>query len=78
MSSRPISLDDAISLYVGSTYFSELAPMTRSKRRGVLRNMRAEVQRLSGAEISQTPSGTLAHSGRRAHQRPTRGSWRTA
>jgi hypothetical protein len=56
---NPIGLDAAIALYLSSKYFSELAPMTRSKRRGVLRNMRAEVQRLS-AEISEAEISAAA------------------
>jgi hypothetical protein len=55
MSNDPssLSLDAAITAYLRSEYFAGLSPLTRSKRRGVLRNMRAEVQRLSAAEISE-------------------------
>ena len=49
-----LSLDAAITIYLRSKYFTELAPITRNKRRGVLRSMRAEVLRLSAEGLSET------------------------
>jgi hypothetical protein len=91
MSNRhnPSSLDAAITSYLTSKYFTELAPGTQRMRRNLLKNIRAEVRRLSAAEISEArneiPSETPARSvpwrpvhQRPAYQRPARGSWRTA
>ena len=49
-----LSLDAAITIYLRSEYFTQLAPITRNKRRGVLRSMRAEVVRLAEG-LSETP-----------------------
>jgi len=49
-----LSLDAAITIYLRSEYFTQLAPITRNKRRGVLRSMRAEVARLAEG-LSETP-----------------------
>ena len=50
-----LSLDAAITVYLRSEYFTQLAPVTQRKRRGVLRSMRAEVLRLSAEGLSETP-----------------------
>ena len=83
MSNRhdPSSLDAAINSYLTSKYFTELAPGTQSMRRGLLRNVCAEVRRLCAPDISEarneTPSETPARSGpwRPVHQRR---NWTTA
>jgi hypothetical protein len=83
MSNRhnPSSLDAAITSYLTSEYFTGLAPATQRMRRNLLKNMRAEVRRLSAAEISEArneiPSETPARSvpWRPVHQRR---NWRTA
>src|SRR5215467_5844735 len=49
-----LSLDAAITIYLRSEYYTQLAPITRNKRRGVLRSMRAEVLRLSAEGLSET------------------------
>jgi hypothetical protein len=49
-----LSLDSAISIYLRSEYFTQLAPITRNKRRGWLRSLRAEVVRLAEG-LSETP-----------------------
>jgi hypothetical protein len=53
-----LSLDDAITAYVRSEYFTGLSAITKSKRRGVLRNMRADVLHLFG--LPETPLPALA------------------
>src|SRR5258706_550095 len=55
MSNRhnPSSLDAAITSYLTSKYFTELAPGTQRMRRNLLKNICAEVRRLSAAEISE-------------------------
>jgi len=88
MSSHNLSLDAAITSYLTSKYFTELAPGTQRMRRNLLKNICAEVRRLSAAEISEArneiPSETPASSAetptrslpwRPVHQRR---SWRTA
>ena len=50
-----LSLDAAITIYLRSEYFTQLAPVTQRKRRGVLRSIRAEVLRLSAEGLSETP-----------------------
>jgi hypothetical protein len=71
----------AITGYLTSKYFTELAPSTQRMRRNLLNNMYAEVERLSAAEISEArneiPSETPARSApwRPVHQRR---NWRTA
>jgi hypothetical protein len=70
----------AITSYLTSKYFTELAPSTQRMRRNLLNNMYAEVERLSAAEISEArneiPSETPARSVRRpVHQRR---NWITA
>ena len=83
MSNRhnPSSLDAAVTSYLTSKYFTELAPGTQRMRRNLLKNICAEVRRLSAAEISEArneiPSETPARSvpWRPVHQRR---SWRTA
>ncbi len=78
---NPSSLDAAITSYLTSKYFTELAPGTQRMRRNLLKNICAEVRRLSAAEISEArneiPSETPARSvpWRPVHQRR---SWRTA
>lgn len=47
-----LSLDDAITIYLRSEYFAELARSTQRKRRGWLRSLRAEVVREG---LSETP-----------------------
>jgi hypothetical protein len=77
----PSSLDDAVTIYLTSKYFTELAPGTRSMRRNLLKNMCAEVRRLCAPEISETrneiPSETPTRSvpSRPVHQRR---NWITA
>jgi hypothetical protein len=77
----PGSLDAAVTSYLTSKYFTELAPGTQRMRRNLLKNICAEVQRLSAAEISEArneiPSETPARSvpWRPVHQRR---NWRTA
>ena len=62
MSNRhnPSSLDAAITSYLTSKYFTELAPGTQRMRRNLLKNIRAEVQRLSAAEISEAEISAAA------------------
>jgi hypothetical protein len=78
MSNRhdPSSLDAAITSYLTSKYFTELAPGTQRMRRNLLKNICAEVRRLSAAEISEAPRDppSLARSKpwRPVHQRPAR------
>jgi hypothetical protein len=75
------SLDAAVTSYLTSKYFTELAPGTQRMRRNLLKNICAEVRRLSAAEISEArneiPSETPARSApwRPVHQRQ---NWRTA
>ena len=75
------SLEAAVTGYLTSKYFTELAPGTQRMRRNLLKNMCAEVRRLSAAEISEArneiPSEAPARSvpWRLAHRR--RG-WTTA
>ena len=70
----------AITSYLTSKYFTELAPGTQRMRRNLLKNICAEVRRLSAAEISEArneiPSETPAHSV--PWRPPQRRSWRTA
>jgi hypothetical protein len=76
MSSHNLSLDAAIASYLTSKYFTELAPGTQRMRRNLLKNICAEVRRLSAAEISEIPSETPTRS---VPWRPgRRRSWRTA
>jgi hypothetical protein len=81
------ALDAAIASYLTSKYFTELAPGTRAMRRRLLKNIRAEVQRLSAADgdvstvDTRTPEPVDPHP--RTHSRPwrpvrRRGSWATA
>jgi hypothetical protein len=78
MSDRHDSLDAAVTTYLTSKYFTELAPGTQRMRRNLLKNICAEVRRLSVAEISEArneiPSETPARSTpwRPVHQRPAR------
>ena len=78
---NPDSLDAAVACYLTSQYFAELAPGTQRMRRNLLKNICAEVRRLSAAEISEArneiPSEAPARSvpWRLAHRR--RG-WTTA
>ena len=71
----------AITCYLTSKYFTELAPGTQSMRRNLLKNVFAEVERLSAAEISEArneiPSETPTRSvpWRPVHQRR---NWTTA
>jgi hypothetical protein len=71
----------AITSYLTSEYFTELAPGTQRMRRNLLKNIFAEVERLSAAEISEArneiPSETPARSApwRPVHQRR---NWTTA
>jgi hypothetical protein len=82
MSNRhnPSSLDAAVTSYLTSKYFTELAPGTQRMRRNLLKNIRAEVQRLAAAEISEArneiPSEPPARSVPR--QPAQRRSWTTA
>jgi hypothetical protein len=75
------SLAIAITSYLTSKYFTELAPGTQRMRRNLLKNIFAEVERLSAAEISEArneiPSETPARSApwRPVHQRR---NWTTA
>ena len=77
----PSSLDAAVTIYLTSKYFTELAPGTQRMRRNLLKNICAEVRRLSAAEISEArneiPSETPARSvpWRPVHQRR---NWTTA
>ena len=74
-------VEAAVASYLHSAYFADLAPMTRAKRRGLLRNICDHVRRLSAAEIpearNEIPSETPAHSvpWRPVHQRR---NWTTA
>jgi hypothetical protein len=54
-----LSLDDAITAYVRSEYFTGLAAVTKSKRRGILRNMRADVLDLLGLPVTPLPALAL-------------------
>jgi hypothetical protein len=75
----------AITSYLTSKYFTELAPGTQRMRRNLLNNVFAEVQRLSADEITKGDTADLpppdprrpAHSvpWRPVHQRR---NWRTA
>jgi hypothetical protein len=65
MSYRHSLLEVAVARYLTSEYFLGLAPMTRKKRRNVLKHMCAEVRRLSEiseAEISATEARKELHS----------------
>jgi hypothetical protein len=74
MSNRhdPSSLDAAITSYLTSKYFTELAPGTQRMRRYLLKSICAEVRRLSAAP-SETPARSVPW--RPVHQRR---NWRTA
>jgi hypothetical protein len=78
----------AITSYLTSEHFAELAPTTQRTRRSLLRNVFAQVERLSATEISgaspeisvarnEIPSETPARSvpWRPVHQRR---NWKTA
>jgi len=54
-----LSLDDALTAYVSSEYFTGLAAITRRKRRGMLRNMRADVLDLLGLPVTPLPALAL-------------------
>jgi len=54
-----LSLDDAITAYVRSEYFAGLSAITKSKRRGVLRNLRANVLDLLGLPVTPLPALAL-------------------
>jgi hypothetical protein len=56
-----LSLDDAITAYVSSEYFTGLSAVTKRKRRGVLRNMRADVLDLFGLPETPLPALALRH-----------------
>ena len=47
----------AITSYLTSKYFTELAPSTQRMRRNLLNNMYAEVERLSANEITKGTDG---------------------
>jgi hypothetical protein len=51
----PGSLDAAVTSYLTSKYFTELAPGTQRMRRNLLKNICAEVRRLSADGPSETP-----------------------
>jgi hypothetical protein len=85
MSNRhnPSSLDAAVTSYLTSKYFTELAPGTQRMRRNLLKNICAEVQRLSADGPSETsepvdlppPDPPRSMPWRPVHQRR---NWRTA
>ena len=54
-----LSLDAAITAYLRSEYFTGLSSITKSKRRGVLRNMRADVLHLLGLPETPPPHPVL-------------------
>ena len=56
-----LSLDAAITAYVRSEYFAGLSGITKSKRRGVLRNMRTDVLHLLGLPETPLPALALLH-----------------
>ena len=76
----PSSLDDAVTIYLTSKYFTELAPGTQRMRRNLLKNICAEVRRLSAAEISEARNEIPSETPTRSAWRPARQrrSWSTA
>ena len=54
-----LSLDHAITIYLRSEYFTGLSAITKAKRRGMLRNMRADVLDLLGLPMTPLPALAL-------------------